>query len=360
MKVRLTAIDGTLPNLALMRLAAWHRAQGDEVHWQANICRQLDEAGDYGAVYASALFGDDPDTQNKVRLFRSQWPDALIGGSGGDENLRVESVVPSQFTGLDYSGWPDFTASIGYAQRGCRFGCKFCGVPRWEGKPRSVAAVGQIWRGPGYPKHVHLLDNDFFGNPEWRSVVQELVEGDYSVCINQGINVRLLADKQPLADEQAAALASLKLRDDQFKRTRLYTAWDNIGHERVFFQGVDRLERHGFKADWIFTYMLIGFDPRETWERLFYRYNRMMVRGLRPYPMVFAPRDRQLPAGDLSKLPEADRRMIETVVRRRLTLAHFQGWVITPAHKLSPFSEYDLSHKAPRPAGGLFAEEVAA
>ena len=29
--VRLTHIDGKLPNLALMKLSHWHRAQGDQV-----------------------------------------------------------------------------------------------------------------------------------------------------------------------------------------------------------------------------------------------------------------------------------------------------------------------------------------
>jgi hypothetical protein len=32
MNVRVTQIDGTLPNLVLMRLAAHHRARGDRVH----------------------------------------------------------------------------------------------------------------------------------------------------------------------------------------------------------------------------------------------------------------------------------------------------------------------------------------
>jgi hypothetical protein len=31
MRVRLTQIDGKLPNLALMRLASWHRTRGNEV-----------------------------------------------------------------------------------------------------------------------------------------------------------------------------------------------------------------------------------------------------------------------------------------------------------------------------------------
>ena len=31
MIVRLTQLDGTLPNLALMKLAHWHRSRGDVV-----------------------------------------------------------------------------------------------------------------------------------------------------------------------------------------------------------------------------------------------------------------------------------------------------------------------------------------
>jgi hypothetical protein len=36
-------------------------------------------------------------------------------------------------------------------------------VPRKEGKPRSVNTIADIWRGKPWPKHLHLLDNDFFG-----------------------------------------------------------------------------------------------------------------------------------------------------------------------------------------------------
>lgn len=353
MKVRITQIDGKLPNLALMRLSAWHRAQGDEVHWRAELVRDAFETEQYDVVYASALFGDDPDTQGKTRLFRSQWPEALLGGEGGDKALRVEHIVPTQFTDVDYSAFPEFTASMGYAMRGCRFKCGFCPVPGMEGAPRSVATVDQIWRGPGFPKHIHLFDNDFFGNPKWPDVVRDLNDGGFEVCINQGINVRLLADKQPRADEEAAMLASLTLRDDQFRKKRLYTAWDNIGHERVFFQGIDRLERHGFRPDTIFVYMLIGWDKRETWERVFYRHGQMAARGLRPFPMVMAPRDRQLPAGDVDRLQPRDRAVIREVVRRRLTIAHFQSWVISPTPRSVPFSEFDLSHQAPKPVGEL-------
>jgi hypothetical protein len=274
--VRITQLDGSLPNIALMRLAAWHRAQGDDVRWERGTLRRLDEP-EYGAVYGSAIFTT---SAKAVAQLRSQFPGAVIGGWGGDQSLRVESVVPSQFTGMDYSGYPEFTASIGYAMRGCRFKCGFCMVPKMEGKARESAVIGTIWRGEPHPKHIHLLDNDFFGSPAWRERVDEIVSGGYRVCINQGINVRLLTD------ENAAAVVAMAPWETHFKRRRLYTAWDNIGDERVFFDGIDRLERAGWKANWIMAYMLVGDDPRETFDRIEYRFGRMTARGVEPYPMV--------------------------------------------------------------------------
>lgn len=311
LKIRITQLDGKLPNLALMRLGAWHHSQGDDVRWERGVQRHFDEP-DYDVVYGSAIFAD---TAKAVGIFRQQFPGAIVGGTGGDRLLRVEHIVPSQFTDLDYSGYPDFIASIGYAMRGCRFKCGFCIVPKMEGRARAEGSIHQIWRGGSLPKHIHLLDNDFFGNPVWRDRVAEIERDQFRVCINQGINVRLLDD------EQADAICRIIPYDDQFKRRRLYTAWDNIGDERVFFDGVERLDRAGWKPEWTFVYMLVGYDPRETWDRLFHRYSRMMERGLRPYPMVH---DRFR-----STKPDHWRK-----------LKRFQRWVVTGANKVAPFEEY--------------------
>lgn len=317
--VRITQLDGKLPNLALMRLAAWHREQGDDVRWERGTTRRLDEP-DYDIVYGSAIFAE---TEKAVALFRLQFPGAIVGGTGGDRALRVQDIVPSQFTALDYSGYPDFTASIGYAMRGCRFKCGFCIVPKMEGAARANAAIGTIWRGDGHPKHIHLLDNDFFGNPAWRDVVAEIEAGSFKVCINQGINVRLLND------EQAEAIVRVAPWEDGFSRRRLYCAWDNIGDERVFFDGIDRLERAGWKPEWTMAYMLVGYDPRETWDRIWHRYNRMMDRGVMPYPMVFGGDDRRARPADYAQLKR------------------FQRWIITGRHKFIPFEEYTTRRVKP-------------
>lgn len=75
MRVRLTHIDGKLPNLALMKLAHWHKAQGDEITFTKSLTREMFEP-DYDRVYGSAIFGFSRD---RVATFASQFPNAELG-----------------------------------------------------------------------------------------------------------------------------------------------------------------------------------------------------------------------------------------------------------------------------------------
>ncbi|TCU34077.1 radical SAM protein [Rhizobium azibense] len=341
MIIRLTQLDGKLPNLALMKLAAWHRSRGDEVRFfvgDRGAERSFDEP-EYDAVYASAIFEF---SQPLVEKFKSQWPGAMIGGTGSGSQITVEDVIGSDYEHYDYvAAHRSFTASLGFTQRGCRLNCDFCVVPGKEGKPRSVNIIANIWRGPGYPKHIHLLDNDFFGQarPAWEARIAELWEGGFKVCFNQGINVRALT--RPAAE----ALASVEYRDDSFRQRRLYTAWDNIGDERVFFRGVKFLEEAGVPAKHLMAYMLVGFDPSETWERLFSRFRTMTALGIRPYPMIYGEKRRTLPAGGMNG----------NFARR--TLFDFQRWVVTGLYRAVDFADYDRSQNpAPRNNLDLFGD----
>jgi len=310
--VRITQIDGKLPNLALMRIAAWHLARGDEIHFSRTVTRRLDEP-EYAAVYGSAIFKY---SEERIRRFVAEFPEAIIGGTGTGAISRIEDIPGFEDHGIDYSMYPDFESSIGFLQRGCRLSCKFCVVPGKEGKPQSVATVSEIWRGPGHPKKLHLLDNDFFGNPEWQERIEEIRDGQFKVSFTQGINVRAMTD------EVAAALRSVEYRDDSFSRRRLYTAWDNLKDEQVFFRGVDTLERAGVPPSHLMTFMLIGFDKKETWDRIFHRFNRMVERGIRPYPMVFD--------------------------HTRRDLKQFQRWVVTGLYRAVEWKDYDPGKKTSR------------
>lgn len=332
MNVLLVQIDGKLPNIALMKLAHWHRSRGDTVHYTKRVERDgLNLFGHFDRVYGSAIFSRSAPL---VAELQAAYPGAVVGGTWNTlDNSTVEQAIGADvYEHHDYSIYRGFEASIGFTQRGCRLKCGFCVVPRKEGKPRSVNRIADIWRGDPNPKHIHLLDNDFFGQPrpEWEARIQEMVDGGFKVCLNQGINVRMIDDAA------AEALSLIRYRDDQFARARLYTAWDNIGDERKFFEGVERLAKHGVPPSHLMVFMLVGYDQRETWERIFYRFNRMVEMGIKPYPMPHNEnRAKTLPLGGCN----------QNIAQR--TLGEFQRWVIRGAYRNKknpvPFEAYDVN-----------------
>lgn len=312
MRVRLTHIDGKLPNLALMKLAHWHRAQGDEVTLARTPSPSMFEPM-YDRVYGSAIF--DWSAGVGQRLLDA-FPEAILGGTGWPDPVTVEQQLGvDEYEHYDYSIYPEYSFSLGFTQRGCRLNCGFCVVPKKEGKPRSTNTIWNIWR-PETERCVILLDNDFFGQAEteWQTRLEEIREGGFKVSFNQGINIRMITT------ETASALASIRYYDDQFKTRRLYTAWDNLGQEKVFFQGVDLLEEAGVPPKHLMVYMLIGYRPGETMEEILHRHQRLVDRGCLPYPMVY----------DRANKP----------------LKIFQRWVLRRYYKVVPWEQYrpELTH----------------
>jgi hypothetical protein len=287
MNVLLVQIDGSFPNLALMRIAAHHRVQGDFVYLE-HLHRPRKKAtladvelglfSEWDKVYGSLIFTK---SQPIARRLLEVHPHAVIGGSGwGLQTVEHHAGIES--LAQDYSDYPAFHASIGFSQRGCRLNCGFCVVPQKEGKVHDVATINEIWRGPPYPRDIVLLDNDFFGSPTWREKIEEIKRGNFRVSLAQGINARLLPE------EGAKALASINYRSISMKERRLYTAWDNLGDERALFRGLKALKKYGVRPDDIMVYMLIGYAHGPTLdEEDFERHRKLREFGCRPYPMYY-------------------------------------------------------------------------
>lgn len=306
MNVRLTQIDGKLPNLALMKLSHWHKANGDIISFFRSIRKFPDELS-YDKIYASSIF-----SFSRVLLdsFLQNFPNAVIGGTGTESLMTVEEIIGGEYENYDYSLYPEYKFSVGFTQRGCRLNCKFCVVPKKEGRPKSINTIYDIWRGNNYPKNIVLLDNDFFGQSKdsWMERIQELIDGDFKVSFNQRINIRLIDE------ESAYWLSKINYHDDQFKVKRLYTAWDNLRDEEIFFRGLSLLNSAGISSKHVLVYMLVGYDKEETWERIFYRFERMIAAGVLPYPMVY---------NNENKL-----------------LKEFQRWVVRRYYQFIPWNEF--------------------
>jgi hypothetical protein len=101
MRVRLTQIDGKLPSLALMKVAHYHRARGDELRFTRRIERQRGEPT-YDRVYGSAIFSFSAE---RVAEFKRHFPEAIVGGTHDISDRRtVEQLLGvDQYEHYDYS-----------------------------------------------------------------------------------------------------------------------------------------------------------------------------------------------------------------------------------------------------------------
>lgn len=308
--------DGGLPNLALMRLGAWFKACGHHVR-----LLHRPEEHPRGQRYPSMTFGSSIFSYSARQRARwDAWGPVWWGGTGVNvtssltelnDEVDWDSIAP------DYSLYPGFSASLGFLTRGCRLRCGFCVVPRKEGKPHAVAGVHDVWRGAPHPRHLHLLDNDAFAptlRGHWLEAVREMREGCFRVCFSQGLNLRLVDD------ESAAAVASLHYTGHCFTKRRLFTAWDNLGDEAVFRQGIATFARAGVPARHLTVYMLIGYDARETWDDILYRFMELVAMGCEPFPMVY----------DRAARPD---------------LCAFQRWALRHLWRVLPFPLYAIDGK---------------
>lgn len=106
MKIALVDVDGRrFPNLALMRLSAWHKARGDSVEWWSGFTH-------YDRVYQSKVFTFTPDFDTVIDA------DEIINGGTGYRDYtslppEVEATLP------DYSIYPWYDRAVGFLTRGC-------------------------------------------------------------------------------------------------------------------------------------------------------------------------------------------------------------------------------------------------
>ena len=158
MRIGLIDVDShNMSNFALMKISAFHKAKGDNVEW-------VNHFNSYDKIYKSKIFTFTPDNNHYVDCH-----DINKGGTGYD----IHSCLPPEIdscTELDYSLYQNNLYSIQFFSRGCIRACPFCLVHKKEGKIRPVTPTNLNPNG----KHIEVLDNNFFANPEWRSAVEWL------------------------------------------------------------------------------------------------------------------------------------------------------------------------------------------
>jgi hypothetical protein len=266
-KIAIYDVDSKIPNLALMKLSAFHKAKGDAVEAYSPLF-----ADQFDQIYASTIF----DFSDKSLLDPARME---IGGSAWSLEKNLPPDVEAMTPDYSFYGYPH---SLGFTMRGCRFRCKFCDVPKKEGRPKATNTVEELWTQRD-SDFVVLLDNDFFGNPEWKERIGELLKHDLRVCFSQGLNIRIITD------EQARALASVRFWNYSLSRRQVYFAWDRFQDEKLIDAGIERVKAAGIKAWQMAFYVLVGFDT--TPEQDLYRVTKLRDLGCDPYAMPYDKKD---------------------------------------------------------------------
>lgn len=186
------------PNLALMKISAWHKGADDTVEWAGSLEH-------YDKVYLAKVFTFTPDD------IQSYQADEIVrGGTGYDLTSRLPEDIESCYPDYDLYGIKD--TAYGYLTRGCPRKCPFCIVGQKEGaQAYKVADLSQFWRDQ---KHIKLLDPNLLAAPEWQDLLGQLADSGAWVDFTQGLDIRLMTD------EKAAAI-------NRVKYSMLHFAWDD-------------------------------------------------------------------------------------------------------------------------------------
>lgn len=243
-KILLIDVDSKIPNLALMKLSAFHKATGDSVSFLAlkysgyphKRKPTVIDGRDYDFTYSSTVF-----TRNK-NMLRVEGCESSNGGSG--VSLALELPAEIDAVAPNYDIYPGNKKSYGFITRGCIRNCKFCFVPEKEGKLRFYRGIDQIVR----HRSAVFLDNNFLAYEKANGVLQELVDRRIRCQFNQGLDIRLI-------DNENVKLLSQMNYDGEY-----IFAFDNIRYLSILERKLPILKRH-IEKDWkIKMFVLVGYD----------------------------------------------------------------------------------------------------
>jgi hypothetical protein len=276
-RIGLIDVDGgkTFPNLALMKISAYHKSIGDEVGWYYPFDARYDK------VYMSKVFSFTPDYEECINA-----DEVVRGGSGYaislidgrevfDKSKDIDLPVEVEHMYPDYSLYPRLTedTAYGFLTRGCPRGCDFCIVEKKEGRCSvKVADLKEFWNGQ---KNIVLCDPNILACKDWKDLLQQLIDSKANVDFNQGLDIRLMTE------EKIDMLTRIRIKEIHF-------AWDRYKDKDVILPKLNlfaerfKVRKYGHSS---VVYTLVNFDT--TFEQDLERIYSLRDMGYWAYVMIY-------------------------------------------------------------------------
>lgn len=267
LNVGLIDVDKTnFPNLVLMKLSAWHKAQGDTVTLLEpdDVIKGQNLFQPWDKLIGACVFSRNMPI---VELLREQGAD--VAGIGTDDKRVLPDEIEHIYPDYDLYGIKD--TAYGFLSRGCPRGCPFCVVAGKEGKKsRKVADLSEWWRGQN---NITLCDPNLLACPDREDLLMQLAQSGAWIDVNQGFDARLLTK------DIVSYMNGLRVKV-------LHFAWDNpkdkdIQQKLTLFNEYTKLSEFRKKR----VYVLVNY-----WSTLdddLYRIYWLRDNGYDPYVMVY-------------------------------------------------------------------------
>lgn len=274
MRIGLIDVDGhRFPNLALMRISAYHKARGDLVEWWWSDFLHYDIVY-MSKIFSSAYSQDMPEPVNAERVVKGGTGYAIRLENGVEVlDEKKNNLLPPEVEAMfpDYSIYPQYDFAVSMTSRGCPNGCPWCHVWAKEGTESvKVADVKDFWSGQ---KEIRVLDPNITACREKRDLFNQYRETGALLDFTQGLDIRMLDDKD-MAD-----LEQMRLKNVHF-------AWDNpkadLSGKFAEYARIGKKNKHGRFGT---VYILTNFNS--TMEENLHRVYTVRDLGYDPYVMIY-------------------------------------------------------------------------
>lgn len=258
------------PNLACMKLSSYYKSQGHSVElvWNYNLLMFMGMP-EYDKVFISKVFTDTP-----IDKWILELPNVEYGGTGffydkapllpnevehtmPDYHLYdkwVEDCIENGADEKEFAYYKDY--SIGFLTRGCFRQCEFC-VNRNYKRCVTHSDIKEFYD-ESRPK-ICFLDDNFFANPKWCEIIQEVKEIGKPFQFKQGLDERLLTDKH------IHEIVSWKYDGD------FIFAFDNIEDRPIIEKKLQRIfELYPNWKKRMKFYVFCGFDKSGKYDEQFW------------------------------------------------------------------------------------------
>lgn len=311
MKIALIDVDGharkkkwgatIYPNLALAKIASYHKSKGDDVEWYEPMF-----SGHCDKVYMSKIFNFSSDFEYPIDS-----SEIVRGGTGYD----IKSVLPQYIDDMQpdlsiYANVPK-DISYGFLTRGCPNKCSWCVVPRKEGAIMKYWDIEKVANGN---KKLVLMDNNILAAGDYaRTQLDKAIYYGYRVDFNQALDARLVDD------EFAKQLAGIKWLDNN----RIRFGCDTQKQIEHCERAIELINGYGFTGQY-FIYTMLNDDMEECYSRINHWWKRMIdarkqKRG--PYTYAYAQPYRD-PDNPKQRIPQWQKDMAGWVNKKAHFAAH--------------------------------------